>query len=329
MSKTVKITSLAQFNDLLKKSKIVVADFYADWCGPCNTIAPVYEQLSKALSREDRVTFTKVNTDEQTEIAATYAITGLPTFIVFRNGKPEDRIQGANPMQLQAVIKKLQSEAEGNEAGETGSGSGSGATDSHWRGVGLPRGYSDITSQVELNRCELLNVDTEAAGNVRVLFETGKPGALKQGTSAAKDWVESDTDEQLLLFVPFQSMIKLHTLQITSLPPRDDDEAPMRPRTVKLFTNKPHNLGFEEAEDLTATQVVELSESDWNAEGTANIGLRFVKFQNINSLVLFVVDGDGSNDSEKVRLDRIRLIGEAGEKREMGKLEKIGDEPGE
>ena len=103
----------------------------------------------------------------------------------------------------------------------------------------------------------------------------------------------------------------------------------MRPKTIKLFTNKPHNLGFDEAEDTSATQTFELSDKDWNALGTANIPLRYVKFQNINSLVLFVVDGDGSSDSEKVRLDRIRLIGEAGEKREMGKLEKIGDEPGE
>lgn len=115
-------------------------------------------------------------------------------------------------------------------------------------------------------------------------------------------------------------------VQITSLPPQDDDDI-MRPRTIKLFSNKPHNLGFEEAEDMTATQVIELSEKDWNKDGTASIGLRYVKFQNINSLVLFVVEGDG--EGEKVRIDRIRLIGEAGEKREMGKLEKIGDEPGE
>lgn len=101
----------------------------------------------------------------------------------------------------------------------------------------------------------------------------------------------------------------------------------MRPKTIKLFSNKPHNLGFDEAEDTTPTQVIELSESDWNKDGTANVGLRYVKFQNINSLVLFVEDGDGS--SEKVRLDRLRLVGEAGEKREMGKLEKIGDEAGE
>jgi hypothetical protein len=101
----------------------------------------------------------------------------------------------------------------------------------------------------------------------------------------------------------------------------------MRPRTIKLFSNKPHNLGFEEAEDMTATQVIEISEKDWNKDGTASIGLRYVKFQNINSLVLFVVEGDG--EGEKCRIDRIRLIGEAGEKRVLGKLEKIGDEPGE
>jgi hypothetical protein len=101
----------------------------------------------------------------------------------------------------------------------------------------------------------------------------------------------------------------------------------MRPKTIKLFTNRPHNLGFDEADDIDPTQTIEISEADWNSNGTANLPLRFVRFQNISSLVIFVVDGDG--ESDKVRLDRVRLIGESGEKREMGKLEKIGDEQGE
>jgi hypothetical protein len=101
----------------------------------------------------------------------------------------------------------------------------------------------------------------------------------------------------------------------------------MRPKTIKLFTNRPHNLGFDEADDIQPTQEIEINENDWNENSTASISLRFVRFQNITSLVIFVVDGDG--DGEKVRVDRVRLIGESGEKREMGKLEKIGDEPGE
>ncbi|AEO66174.1 9a9f00c6-d61b-43c7-8470-20df345a7913 [Thermothielavioides terrestris] len=330
MSKTVNISSPSQLSEVLQASRLVVADFYADWCAPCHQVAPIFEQLSSALSRPNLVTFVKVNTDQQKDVAQAYRVTSLPTFIVFRNGKVAERVQGADPLKLQAVVQKLTNEIENLKAGDgEAGGSGSGDAEANWRGAELPRGYGDITDQIELKRCELLNVDPDT-GSVRVLFDGAKPSALSGQKSSAKDWVESDTDEQLLLFTPFQSMLKLHTLQITSLPPSDsadDDDVPMRPRTIKLFTNKPHNLGFDEAEDLSATQEIQLSEKDWNAEGTANIPLRFVKFQNITSLVLFVVDGDG--DGQKTRLDRLRLIGEAGEKREMGKLEKIGDEPGE
>ena len=80
-------------------------------------------------------------------------------------------------------------------------------------------------------------------------------------------------------------------------------------------------MGFDEAEGIPATQSIELSEKDWDATGTATLPLRFVKFQNVTSLVIFVVDGEG--EGERVRLDRIRLIGETGEKRDQGKLEKI------
>ncbi|GAB1310793.1 Thioredoxin-like protein 1 [Madurella fahalii] len=329
MSKTVTISSPSQFNELLQSSRLVVADFYADWCAPCKQVAPIFEQLSQALSRPNLATFVKINTDNQKDIAKAYNVTALPTFIFFRNGKVADKVQGADPLRLQSVVKKLSDEVQNlSGGGGEASGSGSGSSNTNWRGAGLPRGYTDITDQIELQRCELLNVDPDAGG-VRVLFDGAKPSTLSGGKGSTKDWVESDTDEQLLLFTPFQSMLKLHTLQITSLPPSvdDDEDAPMRPRTIKLFTNKPHNMGFDEAEDLSATQEIVLSEKDWNADGTANIPLRYVKFQNITSLVVFVVDGDG--EGEKVRLDRLRLIGEAGEKREMGKLEKIGDEPGE
>ncbi|KAK3310720.1 PITH domain-containing protein, partial [Chaetomium strumarium] len=301
---------------------------YSTTSQPSQQVAPVFEQLSTALSRPNRVTFVSVDTNEQKDVAQAYRITSQPTFIIFRNGKVAERVQGADPTKLQAVVKKLSDEIQSlGTSGAEASGNGSASSSGYWRGAELPRNHTDITDQIELQRCELLNYDPEA-GNVRVLFDAAKPSALSGGKGTAKDWVESDTDEQLLLFMPFQSMLKLHTLQVSYVADDDDDEdVPMRPRTIKLFTNKPHNLGFDEAEDLSATQEIQLSEKDWNAEGTANIPLRFVKFQNITSLVVFVVDGDG--EGEKTRLDRLRLVGDAGEKREMGKLEKIGDEPGE
>ncbi|KAK7536668.1 putative thioredoxin [Phyllosticta citricarpa] len=324
----VSIESPSQLSSLLSSSRIVVIDFYADWCGPCKAIAPVYEQLARSLSRPNVITFTKVNTDNQQQVAQSYNITAMPTFLILKNGREVSRIRGANGKELSEAVKKLAAEAESTSS--AGGFGDVGSSSSGWVGAALPRGYGDVTDQIDIKGLDLLNADTEAAGGARTLFETSKPSSLggkgKAATSTDRDWVESDTDEQLMLFIPFQSTLKLHTIHLTSLPGEpedDDDEAPMRPRTIKLFTNRAHNLGFEEADDIPVTQQVTLKPEDWDAQtGTAKLELRFVKFQNITSVVMFVVDGEG--DGEKVRLDRIRLIGESGEKRDMGKLEKIG-----
>ncbi|KAF2842810.1 DUF1000-domain-containing protein [Patellaria atrata CBS 101060] len=333
---TVKITSPAQFNNLLSQSRVVVVDFFADWCAPCKVIAPVYEQLSAQLSRPNRVTFTKVNVDEQTQIAQQYGISSIPTFMIFKNGQEAAKIRGAKAKDLSDAVKKLAAEAESSDGTSASGFASSSGLGSSWRGFDLPRSYVDVTDQIDSRGIDLLNSDAEF-GSGSTLFSTGKPSSLEspKGKGPAKsaavkpDWIESDTDEQLMLFIPFQSMLKIHSLQLTSIRPTssedDSDELPMRPKTLKLYTNRARNLGFEEADDIPTTQTIELSPQDWDEKtATANVQLRFVKFQNITSLVIFVVDGDG--DSEKTRLDRIRIIGESGEKREMGKLEKPGDE---
>jgi hypothetical protein len=98
----------------------------------------------------------------------------------------------------------------------------------------------------------------------------------------------------------------------------------MRPKTVKLFKNRAPILNFDEADDIEPTQQVELSARDWDPHTTtAKIELRFVSFQNVTSLVIFVVDGGGEGD--ETRLDRIRIIGKPGEKRD-GKMEKFKED---
>lgn len=197
---------------------IAVLTVYADWCGPCKAIAPLYEKLSSALSKPNLVTFAKVNTETQQDIAKAYAITAMPTFIMFRHGKVAHKVQGADPMKLQSLVQKISQESQnaGNEsnAGPSGSAGGGGGNSAlGWRGAALPRGYTDVTDQVETPRTELLNYDEEY-GSVRVLLDTSKPAAMSGGKKTEKDWVVSDTDEQLLLFTPFMSMLKLHTLQV-------------------------------------------------------------------------------------------------------------------
>lgn len=128
-----------------------------------------------------------------------------------------------------------------------------------------------------------------------------------------------------MVYVPFQSTLKVHTLHITSNPTdTEDDERPSRPKVIKVFVNRPKILSFDDGDSMAPTQEVTLSEKDWDAQtGTAKIELRFVKFQNVYSLVIFVVESEG--DNEKVRIDRLRVVGETGEKRD-GKIEKISQE---
>ena len=261
----------------------------------------------------------------------------MPTFMIFKNGKAVDTIRGADPRGLTAAVKKLSAEADSDGSAVVG-GFDESSSASSWLGASLPKGYSDITDQVDVRGLDLLNADSNF-GDARTLFAGGKPSELDAGKGkdtsegdGKKDWVETDTDEQLMLYIPFQATLKIHTLHITSLPPSsqaaEGGEVPMRPKTIHLYTNRAHVLGFDEAESVPATQAVTLRPQDWDARtGTAKVELRFVKFQNVSSLVVFIVDGEGSG--EKVRVDRLRVIGESGEKREMGKLEKIGDQSGE
>ncbi|GJN83671.1 hypothetical protein PLIIFM63780_007220 [Purpureocillium lilacinum] len=321
MSKSlVEISSKEQFDKTLKGSKIVVADFYADWCAPCKQIAPLYQTLAESLSRPNVVTFTKVNSDNNAALAQEYGVTALPTFLLFRDAKVTQKIQGANPAELKKVVQDLAAEVESLGEGSGGSGSGGGA----WKGAEIPRGYSDISDQVEIRNCELLNAD-EDAGPVKVLFTESRPSALDKGKAAAKDkdWVQSGADDQLLLFVPFQGSVKLHTLQITSLPADDQDDI-TRPEVIRLYINRTQNMDFSEADETEPTQEITLKPENWNKDGTANVSLRYVKFQKTTTLVIYVERG--TEGAEAVRIDRLKLIGEAGPKREMGKLQKVGED---
>ena len=78
--------------EVLKSEKPVLVDFYADWCGPCNAMAPVIEELATELDGKAKVG--KINVDENSDIAVEYNVMSIPTLIVFKNGKEEKRLVG-------------------------------------------------------------------------------------------------------------------------------------------------------------------------------------------------------------------------------------------
>ncbi|CAA6660545.1 unnamed protein product [Spirodela intermedia] len=84
------------FDDLVENSdKPVLVDFYATWCGPCQFMVPILDEVSTEL--KDKLVVVKVDTEKYPDIANRYGVEALPTFIIFRDGKPCDRFEGALP----------------------------------------------------------------------------------------------------------------------------------------------------------------------------------------------------------------------------------------
>ena len=79
------------FEKTISENKTVLIDFWASWCGPCKMIAPHVEKLSEEL---DNVAVCKANVDEEAEFAASFGINSIPTLVLIKDGKEQDRIIG-------------------------------------------------------------------------------------------------------------------------------------------------------------------------------------------------------------------------------------------
>jgi thioredoxin-like negative regulator of GroEL len=73
-SKVISVTSNQHFKSTAASSTYTIVDFYADWCGPCKQISPIFEQLANAESKPGKIVFCKVNVDNQRDVAGTYGI---------------------------------------------------------------------------------------------------------------------------------------------------------------------------------------------------------------------------------------------------------------
>ncbi len=83
----------SSFEELLANSQTaVLVDFYATWCGPCQMMSPILEQVGAHL--RDRLQIVKIDTDRYPNIASQYQVQALPTLVLFKNGQPIEKIEG-------------------------------------------------------------------------------------------------------------------------------------------------------------------------------------------------------------------------------------------
>ncbi len=97
--------AISAFNQLISSDKPVLVDFSAEWCGPCQTLAPILRKLKNAIG--DSAKIIKIDVDKNQEIAASYRIQSVPTLMIFKNGELKWRGAGVMPVQqLESLLKE-------------------------------------------------------------------------------------------------------------------------------------------------------------------------------------------------------------------------------
>ncbi|GFY74805.1 thioredoxin-like protein 1 [Trichonephila inaurata madagascariensis] len=166
------------------------------------------------------------------------------------------------------------------------------------------QGHVDLVSFISKSCCECLN-DSDDHPFANSL------------TSDAR-YLESDCDEQLIMSYGFNQAVKLHSLKISA--PEDNG-----PKTLKLFINQPRTLDFDQADSSEPVQILELKPEDLTGENP--VPLRYVKFQNVQNLQIFVKDNQ--TGAETTRINHLAIIGSTISITNMSDFKRVAGKKGE
>lgn len=100
MGNAIQLTSDNFESEVMASDTPVVIDFWASWCGPCQMMAPVFEQLAGEYHKEGSAKLAKLSTEDEPALAQQFGIRGIPTLGIFHKGKEIDRIVGFGPKEM-------------------------------------------------------------------------------------------------------------------------------------------------------------------------------------------------------------------------------------
>ena len=105
-AQTLKVDDGSWDAQVMKAPGLVMVDFWAVWCGPCQMVAPIVDELATEYAGKLKVM--KLNTDDSPEVAGRYQVMSIPTILFFKNGQPVEKLVGARPkQQFKQVIDSL------------------------------------------------------------------------------------------------------------------------------------------------------------------------------------------------------------------------------
>lgn len=101
----VNVTDASFDSEVLKSDKPVLVDFWAPWCGPCVQLSPIIDQIADATTGKAKVT--KVNVDENQQLAARYRVNSIPALLVFKSGEFQEQLRTRSKSEIVAKLEAL------------------------------------------------------------------------------------------------------------------------------------------------------------------------------------------------------------------------------
>ena len=289
MSRVQQPKSSTEFYAILRtlsNSTLQVRYFSAQWCAPCHAIKPAVESLSRQYPS---IAILKIDVDACQEVAQQAQVSSIPAFHFWIHGKKVDELIGANP---RALEQKIMANLPKNDPSQ---GIAISTATEEW-----VSGQRDITPLIQFNQVECLNQSTK-----HPLQNIFKDDAT---------YLESDVDEQLLIHLTFRQHVNIHTLRLKL------GSIPNAPKRLVLFANPISSISFESAESEKFTQEIVIEEKWIGKDGVVLVPLKYVKFQRLLKLTLFIVDNQGEQDV--TRLDRLWVLGNPVDTTNMSNLQK-------
>jgi len=282
----------ANFDKLMRENapgdKLAVVDFTATWCGPCKQIAPVFASF---VNKYPNAFFMKVDVDKCQATAGRFGVTAMPTFIFFKNLQQIDKMSGADPNALEAKIKQHYTDSLDPVMKDA------------------PPGMQCVNSFINKSEFECLNEDS------------GNPGINCLTTDSAAV-TKSDCDEQLLLRIGFQQPVKLHSIRVDPSQSGGVEEAP---KELLFYANVSSSVDFDTVESCPLSQQITLEKDD--VMNGKVLELKYVKFQNVSSLTVFIKSNFGGGDVTSLKL--LALYGIPVNQTNMNEFKRVAGKAGE